>query len=122
MEVLIGKGGYVESFAFVGSLVGGIEVEPPTDLDLFEVSFEAYQVKDGVLVFDENKHKALLYTQEAEDLRSIRETECFSYINRGSLWYDSLTETQKQEIKAWYDAWLNVTETRTVPDRPAWLK
>jgi len=25
------------------------------------------------------------------------------------------------ELREWYKAWLNVTETRVVPERPTWL-
>lgn len=60
--------------------------------------------------------------QITDDLRRRREDECFSYINRGSLWYDTLTEEQRTEFQAWYTAWLNVTETLTVPSKPVWLK
>jgi len=55
-------------------------------------------------------------------LRSRREYECFRYINRGNAWYDLLTEQQKIELKEWYQAWLNVTETKVIPEKPSWLK
>lgn len=54
-------------------------------------------------------------------LRKRREEECFSIINRGKLWYDTLTLTQLGELKAWYWAWLNVTDTMKVPKKPEWL-
>lgn len=57
-----------------------------------------------------------------EILRSRREYECFSYVNRGGLWYDLLTEQQKQELKEWYQAWLDVTNTKVIPEKPSWLK
>lgn len=59
--------------------------------------------------------------QELNGLREIREQECFSVINRGSLWYDPLTDSQKEELKIWYNAWLDVTETKIVPEKPKWL-
>lgn len=68
-----------------------------------------------------------LYTEEQlkeknlEKLRRQRETECFPIINRGKLWYDTLTAEEREELKAWYVTWLNVTETFVVPDKPAWL-
>ncbi len=55
-------------------------------------------------------------------LRSRREYECFRYINRGNAWYDLLTEQQKIELKEWYQAWLDVTETKVIPEKPSWLK
>jgi hypothetical protein len=55
-------------------------------------------------------------------LRFLRNQHCFSIINRGRLWYDTLNETQIEELKTWYMAWLDVTETKVIPDKPSWLK
>ena len=55
-------------------------------------------------------------------LRRQREIECFDIVNRGMVWYDTLTAEQKQELSEWYRAWLDVTETRQIPQRPSWLK
>lgn len=57
-----------------------------------------------------------------EALRQIREKECYSIINRGILWYNTLTEEQKAELLAWYDEWKDVTETFVKPKRPEWIK
>lgn len=54
-------------------------------------------------------------------LRDLRKVECFPIINRGKLWYDCLTPAQLGELKSWYWAWLNVTETLVIPVKPAWL-
>ena len=58
---------------------------------------------------------------EIETLRQRREAECFSVINRGALWFTRLIEEQKAELDTWYQESLDVTETRTVPDKPSWL-
>lgn len=65
-----------------------------------------------------------LYTEEEllEVFRAKRETECFSIINRGQLWYNTLTEEQLAELKTWYKAWLDITETRVIPTKPSWIK
>ena len=55
-------------------------------------------------------------------LRQLRAVHCFPVINRGKLWYDNLTEEQHQELDKWYEDWLNVTETKVIPDKPSWLK
>lgn len=65
-----------------------------------------------------------------EDIRNRRDSECFSYINRGELWYNRLTEEQKQELQTWYQAWLDVTKETNknedgkyiIPTKPTWLK
>ena len=54
-------------------------------------------------------------------LRKKREEICFSIINRGKLWYDSLSSEQYQELKDWYKKWLDVTETNIIPETPKWL-
>ena len=66
------------------------------------------------------------------NLRARRERECFIYINRGALWYNTLTTEQQQELNTWYQAWLNVpqvyletkpTDIETIiPTKPSWLK
>jgi len=60
--------------------------------------------------------------EQLEDLRSRREVECFRIINRGQLWYSTLTEQQKYELNYWYQAWLNVTVTKAIPAKPYWIK
>lgn len=66
----------------------------------------------------------ILYTEEEmlNQLRYKREIECFPIINRGQLWYDTLTAEQYDELQVWYQAWLNVTETRIIPEKPSWIK
>lgn len=65
------------------------------------------------------------------NLRMRRESECFLYINRGILWYNTLTTEQQQELNTWYKVWLNVPqiylETKPtnietiIPTKPSWL-
>lgn len=55
------------------------------------------------------------------DLRMLREEKCFAIINRGFLWYETLTEEQVTELREWYTAWLDVTETFKIPVKPKWL-
>lgn len=57
-----------------------------------------------------------------DELRMMRRTQCFKYINRGTLWYDRLTEEQIAELDVWYDDWLDVTITRVIPEKPEWLE
>ena len=64
------------------------------------------------------------YTEEEiiERLRYRREEECFSIINRGQLWYNNLTAEQYDALQVWYKTWLDVTETKMIPEKPNWLK
>lgn len=76
----------------------------------------------------ENIYVYVPYTEEEilenkkNELRNRREVECFSIINRGSLWYDNLTEEQLSELDKWYREWLNVTDTLVIPEKPFWIK
>ena len=97
MKVTFNENGYVNGWCMIGDN-GGIELDPPEDFD------------------DADK----LEEQKA-DLRLRREAECFSYINRGYMWYSALTLLQWIELKRWYLAWLKVTETLTPPDKPSWI-
>jgi hypothetical protein len=121
MQVLYDESGYITSFALIGELVDGTEVDEPDNLDAFTANFTAYRVRDGNLEYDSEKETALQQEAETEAIRQRREQECFSIINRGSLWYEMLTEEQKKELKTWYQAWLDATDTRVMPDKPAWL-
>ena len=121
MQIRINENGYVQSYAEIGNLTNGIEIEAPSDLEHFEVNFGAYQVKDGVLIFDEDKRSQLDNQHILDDLRFEREQQCFTIINRGQLWYEMLSETQVAELQLWYQAWLDVTETLLIPERPGWL-
>ena len=49
------------------------------------------------------------------------DAECFSVVNRGWIWYSTLTLSQWRELRNWYIAWLKVTETMTPPERPSWV-
>lgn len=78
-----------------------------------------YEVKNGV--FQERDKTADYTNLAADELRSRRETECFAVINRGLLWYEKLTQVQKQELSEWYKAWLDAPATGTTPTAPVWL-
>lgn len=58
-----------------------------------------------------------------EVIRLRRDVECFNLIdNRSQLWFSHLSEERKQEINAWYEAWLSATETKIIPEKPEWLE
>lgn len=64
------------------------------------------------------------YTKEElliKDLQFKRECICYPIINRGQLWYNGLTDSQKMELQQWYEKWLDVTNTKVIPVKPIWL-
>lgn len=123
MQIILNEQGYVHDYAIIGGFGShSITVTEPENLDDFERNYGSYHLsEDGVLVKNGDKQKELEVEAELNDLRSQREKTCFPYINRGYLWYSKLTEEQKEELDAWYQAWLDVTDTKVLPDMPAWL-
>ena len=121
MQVILNESGYVSNFAMIGSIVGGVEIADPDDIAHFQQHFAAYRVRDGTLAFDTDQYELQEQEQVKEGLRQRRETECFSVINRGQLWYENISVAQLLELRSWYKAWLNVTETLVAPEKPAWL-
>lgn len=99
---------------------GGQEVTEIVDEPDIEAR-EAYDEYEDIRVYIPYTSEELNDRRRAK-LRRRRETECFSMINRGQLWYDGLSAEQKTELDKWYKAWLDVTDTLTVPDKPEWLR
>ena len=72
-----------------------------------------------------------LFTEEEikENLRFERQMQCFEIINRGEMFWNYLwakytpedIAIKKQEIQAWYNNWLDVTNTKIIPSKPIWL-
>jgi hypothetical protein len=120
-QVKVDENGYVQEMTLAGN-IGGIEVEPPENIADYMENFGAYKLIDGKLVKDEQYVSVLLEEKQKKQLRRLRESECFKIINRGILWYNTLTEDQKKELDTWYHQWLDVTETLTVPEVPTWIE
>lgn len=88
--------------------------------------------EEGKRRFQIQETPPLTEEQILNNLRDRREAECFIYINRGILWYNTLTSEQQQELNTWYQAWLNVPQlyenthpndiNDIIPNRPEWLK
>lgn len=76
--------------------------------------------RDGIPVLVDYRPSA--EEKELSQLRARRSLECFSVIDRSVLWHNRLTEEQKTELNVWYQAWLNVTKTKVIPEKPAWLE
>lgn len=105
--------------------------EKPNEKAIVLTDEEYYSLMDdigngGELLQDKEGRPYVRKTEESaereiENLRIMRENHCFSIINRGQLWYNTLTESQKTELDAWYHAWLDVTETKVIPTKPSWL-
>ena len=120
MKVTFDEYGYVNGWCIVGDN-GGEEYDPPEDFNSFMENCFCFKVSDGKLVRDTEKEETDKAEADNAALRERREIECFSIINRGWIWYSSLTLSQWRELRTWYLAWLNVTATKTIPERPTWI-
>lgn len=123
MQVVLNEQGYVKAYATIGSFGSDfVTVDEPDDLNDFENNYRSYYLSDGnVLVKSNDKLKEIEADRELVVLRSQREKACFPYINRGEMWYSRLSADQKNELSVWYQAWLDVTSTKVIPEKPEWL-
>jgi hypothetical protein len=79
-------------------------------------------------VFDIEKYHNRVKQKHVADLRKLRIAECFSVVDRSKIWWDTLSEQQVNEIKDWYNEWLNIPneqlsslERLPLPIRPSFL-
>lgn len=122
MKVKINQNGYLAS-PYISDAKIDIEVDNETYIKIASCPNDSnwkYENGEFIKVKLVDMNVDISFKQEL--LRSRREYECFPYINRGELWYDLLTDAQKEELDVWYKDWLNVTETLIVPTKPKWLK
>lgn len=100
----------------------------PSEYNIFS---DVYPIVDKITSINELGHrtgtlKLVPHIQTEEqikaNIRANREEKCFPIINRGQLWYDTLTEAQHNELAVWYRAWLDATDTMVEPDDLDWIK
>ena len=113
--------GYITGYAAIGGFPDGIEASGEL-IDFLEADkIGCYRYENGQAVLDEEKYMEVQEAGLIEGLRARREAECFPVINRGQLWYEKLSDEQRAELSAWYQDWLDVTETKTAPQEPEWI-
>lgn len=79
---------------------------------------------DSIHYVDQNKETLLPEQMLLSDdiIRTIREKECFSLIDsKSKFWWENLSEEKLNELKTWYQAWLDITKTYKVPNKLEWL-
>lgn len=130
MKIKLDSDGYVSEWALhsddekIICLPDGIEVDdiPDDEVEQFYEESRAYYLSDGKLVKDLDRMDEIVAEREKQALRNRRAIECFSIVNRGEAWYDTLTAGQREELRSWYLDWLDVTETLSAPTAPDWIK
>lgn len=128
LQFKLDDNGFISEFMNVGSegiLPDGIAIEIDVDnfnFDDFLENYRAYKFDGNKINRDDKQAIIVKDENEKELLRVRRLKECFPIINRGDMWYKSLSDEQEKELNIWYKAWLDVTETKQVPNIPKWLK
>lgn len=120
MQIQIDKDGYILGFCSIGGFENGIEV-PDSFLDGVDVSkLESYKYIGTTAVFDIERYRTIEQSKKRDEIRTRREIECFSIVDR-PLWVDTLTAEQRVQLKAWYQLWLNAPETMVIPEKPNFI-
>lgn len=52
-----------------------------------------------------------------DGLRTLRQDECFKYVDRAA-WYDGLTDEEKKKAQDWRKEWKDITDTFVRPNKP----
>lgn len=116
MKIHINSEGYLES-PYTQDATIEMEIMDQETIDKLS-SFPFYynwQYKDGKW--------NLVCINENAWLRLKRQRKCFDVLdNKSQMWYQMLTDEQTAELKEWYQAWLNVTDTKVMPETPSWIK
>lgn len=122
MFITLDNSKHVDSWSFGKNNDTMIEIDNslmPTD---WNQNAFYYKYEDGKLIFDANYKEQLDGSAKILRLRKDRELKCFPIINRGYLWYKTLSNKQIKELENWYAAWLDAPQTLTEPHTPEWLK
>lgn len=117
-----------------GRVVGYTTSGQPTDptCDYVEVKMREQDICDdlfysiyenGKLRVDETWKQKAKEEQRLDVIRARREAECFAIVNRGAVWYTFAVNTDKrrQQLQAWYEAWLDAPQTGIIPVCPDWI-
>ena len=120
MKYLIKADGYVLMYSIDGGFDDWQYSEKiPPGFD--PSTYTRFKQVNGELVFDPNREEELAKELVKSQLRELRSTTCFDVVNRGQVWYNTLTIEQNKDIEIWYEEWLRVTDTLIIPTKPSWL-
>lgn len=121
--ITIDKDNYIDSYMSGEGCIceDGIEITLPFEENELLNNMGCYRFIDGEFILDTVKQAEKQLNAQKNELRFLREKECFSIVNRGQLWYSTLTLDKIGELTRWYKAWLDVTDTLEIPKKPQWI-
>lgn len=93
--------------------IGGVVAVVPDTYDSKNISIECFTSNnEGVYTFSTQLYNEHINSKKMDYIRRKRNFECFRVVNRGQLWYNSLSQDERDELQEWYNAWL------VLPNRP----
>ena len=114
-KVKINKDGFLKSI-----YINDATIEIEVDDELYETLMCC---KIGKNWKQEDGEFHMVELLDEQIIRERREIECFNLIdNRSSLWWSHLPEERQKELDVWYQAWLDATKTKIIPEKPSWLE
>lgn len=119
ISISVNQDNQIENYAIIGEIDNGIIVELQKDFS--DENYRHWRLINGELVYDVILQEAVAHEEKLRAIREKREVECFSVVNRGGIWYDTLTEQEKSDLMEWYQAWLEAPETLIIPEKPTWI-
>jgi hypothetical protein len=110
--------------------INGVVVTVPDTYNIRNVSIDHFvKNNNGEYSFSSQKYYETLNGDKLNKLRRKRKWYCFNIINRGQVWYNTLTEQEQEELQEWYQEWLDITsdpdlnlDNPILPTPPAWLQ
>ncbi len=122
MFITVDKNGYVNSWSWAKNNSDMIEIDDAKIPEGWNDNAFDYRYVRGQLRYDVEGKAARDLEEKILRLKQDRELKCFPIINRGQLWYNTLTKRQLQELDKWYTEWLDAPQTLVEPQTPEWLK
>lgn len=92
-----------------------IQYEIETDIDFYKIKNCDYI--NGELIYNSDYEVETIIS----NLRMKRNKICFTVVNRGQVWYNTLTTEQLVELQTWYQSWLDAPQTLIEPETPYWI-
>lgn len=125
MQILIDNNNYITQIVCDGAEIASdkrIELETPDNFEEIFDNFSCYKYENRQFILDEDKKIKYELELKKTNIRVDRNNICFPIINRGVLWYNMISEQQRNELNNWYQQWLDAPETLIIPETPNWIK